>query len=77
MATKVTSAEVHDAIRIILSDTEKFNTSLNYAVNYCRVALAMDGHELEVQCLYILNNLSSWRHAEAKEVRKILRAFKA
>ncbi len=70
-----TEQQVHDAIRVILSDTAKFNTSLNYAVNYCRVALGQSGEELRVQCLYILNNISGWRHERAKEVRETLKAF--
>lgn len=36
---------------------------------------AMDGHELRVQVLYILNNISHWRGPEAKEVRAILKAY--
>ena len=71
-----TVQEVHNAIRVILSDKAKFSTSLNYAVNYCRAALAMEGHELADQCLYILNNISGWRHERAKEVRATLKAYK-
>jgi len=66
--------EVHAAIRVILSDRASYTKSLNYAVGYCQAALCMTGHELHVQCLYILNNISGWRHPQAKEVRKILRA---
>ena len=73
--TKVTEDEVHFAIEKILDDRKSYNTSLNYAVNYCKAALGMSGHELAVQCLYILNNLSSWRHPDAKEVRTTLKAF--
>lgn len=74
---KPSEEQVKAAIRVILSDTGKFNTSLNYAVNYCRYALSMSGHELYIQCLYILNNISGWRHEKAKEVRATLKAFKA
>lgn len=66
---------VHDAIRTILSDKRSYNTSLNYAVNYAREALNMSGRELQVQVLYLLNNLSSWRHPEAAQVRQTLREF--
>ena len=62
-----------EAIKIILDDKAKYSTSLNYAVNYCKAALEMTGHELDVQCLYILNNITSWRHPQAKEVRATLR----
>jgi len=64
-----------DAIRIILDDTKAFETSLNYAVNYCDAAMMMDEGtiEFETQMLYILNNITHWRHPQAKEVRKKLR----
>ena len=71
----VTTEQVHKAIRVILSDTPKLGTSLNYAVNYCRAGLDMAGNALGVQCLYILNNITGWRHPKGKEVRRILRAF--
>ncbi len=55
-----------EAISVILSDTKSYGTSLNYAVNYCRMAMGMEGDELRVQILYILNNISRWRHPQAK-----------
>jgi hypothetical protein len=63
-----------EAISIILSDKAKYKTSLNYAINYCLVAQGMTGKELDVQCLYILNNITGWRHEKAKEVRAVLRS---
>jgi hypothetical protein len=64
-----------DAIRIILDDTKAFEKSLNYAVGYCDAAMLMEEntYEFEIQCLYILSNLSKWRHKEAKAVRNKLR----
>jgi len=70
-----TPQQVHDAIHIVLSDTKAYPTSLNYAVNYCRAAIGMGPEALRVQCLYIVNNLSSWRHEKAQEVRRILNAY--
>jgi len=67
--------EVTDAIRDILKDEKSYKTSLNYAVNYCRAALDMEGYELRVQCLYILNNISHWRNPEAKRIRDVLKAY--
>lgn len=67
--------QVKAAIRLILSDTKSYSTSLNYAVGYCRYALGMTGEDLRVQCLYILSNLARWRHPAAKEVRATLKAF--
>lgn len=75
MQQKPTETEVKVVIRIILSDTSKYSTSLNYAVNYCKAALPMSSHELAIQCLYILNNITGWRHPEAKRVRETLKAY--
>jgi hypothetical protein len=63
-----------EAIQIILSDKKSYKTSLNYAVNYCLAARDMVGHTLDVQCLYILNNITHWRHPQAKQVRAALKA---
>lgn len=68
--------QVKEAIMIILSDKNSRLTSLSYAVGYCREALHMQGHELQIQCSYILANITHWRHPQAKDVRVILKAFK-
>ena len=65
---------VHDAVSIILSDEDKFSTSLNWAVNYCRQAMTMQGEMLKLQVPYILSNITHWRHPRAKEVRQVLKA---
>lgn len=67
---------VHEAIAVILSDTKSYSTTLNWAVNYCQQAMNMpEGSEaLRVQCLYILGNISKWRHEQAKNVRAVLKA---
>lgn len=62
-----------EAIDVILSDKKSYSGSLNYAVNYCKAAKFMTGEELRVQILYILNNITHWRHPQAKEVRAVLR----
>ena len=67
--------EVHKAIEVILSDKKSYTTSLNYAVGYCKAAKGMSGHELKVQVLYILNNITHWRHPEAKNVRDTLKRY--
>jgi protein involved in ribonucleotide reduction len=69
------SMTAKEAIGVILGDKKSYNTSLNYAINYCKAALAMKekSREFKVQLLYILNNLSSWRHPQAKEVRDALK----
>lgn len=67
--------KVKEAIQTILSDKRAYPTSLNYAVDYCKAGLGMTGEELRVQCLYILNNISHWKHPEGKEVRRVLKEF--
>ena len=48
--------------------------SLNYAVGYAKAGRHMtDPHEIRVQALYILNNMSYWRGDIAKEVRASLK----
>lgn len=69
-------SKVRNAIRKILADTASYPKSLNYAVEYCRYALHItDPHEMKVQCLYILGNITRWRHEDSKEVREILKKF--
>ncbi len=72
---KPTEQQTKNAIRTILEDEKSYKTSLNWAVNYCHYALSQSGEELKVQCLYILNNITRWRHPNAKDVRATLKAF--
>lgn len=67
--------DVKVAIQEIMLDRKAYSTSLNYAIGYCREALNMSGNDLKVQCLYILNNIKSWRAPRAKEIRELLKAF--
>lgn len=46
---------------------------IHYATAYAEAGRTMTGRALAVQCLYVLNNLSSWRGDHAKDVRKALR----
>ena len=62
-----------EAIKTILSDKKSYTTSLNWAIDYCRAAQRLTGKALQVQCLYILNNITHWRHPLAKEVRIALK----
>ena len=75
MIPKVTETEVKAAIQKVLEDKKAYKTSLNYAVNYCIAALSQSGHELAVQCLYILGNISRWKNPDARKVREVLKAF--
>ena len=75
MIPKVTETEVKAAIQKILEDKKAYKTSLNYAVNYCIAALSQSGHELAVQCLYILGNISRWKNPDARKVKDVLKAF--
>jgi hypothetical protein len=41
-----------------------------YAAAYAEAGLEMTNeHDARVQCLYIRNNLSHWRHEQAKQIR--------
>jgi hypothetical protein len=75
MTPKVTEVEVKKVIQEILEDKKAYKTSLNYAISYCQAALGQSGHELAIQCLYILNNISHWKNPEAKRIREVLKAF--
>lgn len=63
-----------------LLDAEREKPALAWAVNYVhygKVMLATDAADADIktQILYILNNISHWRHPDAKRVREILKAF--
>ena len=69
---------LREALLTILSDKKHRATSLNYAINYVRVALNLqEGSDaMRVQCLYILGNLQHWtvkQNPLAKEVKNILK----
>lgn len=68
-----TEEEVREALGIIVKNWDA--KALNYAVNYARAGLQMTGYELEIQCLYVLGNMTHWRGDEAKKVREILKDF--
>ena len=69
----VSETAVHNALRLII--TNKESKALNYCITYAQAGLTMSGHNLYVQCLYILNNMTHWRGDIAKEVRLTLKTF--
>lgn len=68
-----TEQEVHSALQIIVDNQDR--KCLNWCVNYAKAGLEMTGEALEIQCLYVLGNMTHWHGPEAQEVRKILKAF--
>lgn len=58
----------NEACNIILGSNAN-----GYAKGYALAGLEMVGHEVRVQALYILNNISHWRGPEAKAVRAALK----
>jgi 1-aminocyclopropane-1-carboxylate deaminase/D-cysteine desulfhydrase-like pyridoxal-dependent ACC family enzyme len=48
---------------------------IQYGAAYANAAIQHDmvGEEWRVQCLYILNNLSGWQGAQAREVKAWLK----
>lgn len=71
--------DVKKALDIMYEDKAAHPKSLNWAINriiQARLAiLAGDTEELNVRCLYIINDISHWRHPEAKWVRDTIRAY--
>jgi len=66
-------AEVKRALQGILVNRDA--RAVNWAVNYAREGLDLEGKDLQVQCLYILNNITRWRGDTATWVRRTLKAF--
>ena len=50
---------------------------ITYAKSYAHAAIYMQmrGRDLEIQVLYVLNNLAQWTGEEARESKKMLKAF--
>lgn len=75
MAKPPSETEVKEALKIILADKASYKTSLNWAVNYCRNGLQLSGPALKTQVLYILSNITHWKHPQAPQVRFTLKKF--
>lgn len=63
-----------------LLDSERGKPALNWASNYVSYGIIMvtNSHpdaDIKTQLLYILNNITRWRHSEAKKVREVLKKF--
>ena len=64
----------HKACQNILDN--KDSKAVNYAVNYAKYGLTItEEFEAGTQALYILNNITHWRGAVAKETRQMLKEF--
>lgn len=72
---KTTAEEVRKALETILSDTQAYATTLNYAVLRCQQALAAPDDELRDRLMYITGNMVQWRHPKAKNVRAVFKSF--
>lgn len=71
-----TDGQVRDALETLVVTHHLTNIkALNYAVNYAAVGIELEGDELRIQCLYVLNNMSHWRGDDAKKVKAILKAY--
>ena len=59
-----------EAMKMIVDNQEA--PALNYAVNYAKAGLSMDesSHDFEVQCLYIVSNITNWRSTKAFPIPK-------
>lgn len=66
--------DFHTCCRTIMQNRSA--KALNYCVNYAIHGTTIhDEHAAHVQALYILNNMTHWRGADAKSVRATLKAF--
>ena len=66
--------DFHAACRTILHN--KDNKALSYAIGYADAGTFMtDPRAIQVQCLYILNNITSWRGPIATTVRTSLKVL--
>lgn len=68
-----TDEQMRDALEIIMNNRDA--KALNYAVAYADIGIGLEGDDLRIQCLYVLNNMSHWRGDNAKKVRTILKAY--
>jgi hypothetical protein len=68
----VTEARVKEIAKRVLAVCKN-----PYAKAYAQAIFdySMTGHELEVQVLYVLSNLSTWRGEEARRCKEELRRF--
>ena len=73
MTTTPTESDVKSAFETIIRNHNL--KAVNYAVNYAHAGLEMTNKSLRVQCLYVLNNITSWRGEVASEVRLTLKRF--
>lgn len=69
--------KIQEALETILAQ-ESRGYLMQYAQAYATAALQnkMEGEELRVQLLYVLNNLTGWRGETARETKKTLKTLK-
>lgn len=70
---RILEASVRNAFHTIIAN--RHSKALNFAVVYAEAGLGMEGHELKVQALYVLSNMTHWRNDDAKRIRKLLKDF--
>lgn len=69
--------DIQTAIREInkAAQSAKPGALIHYAATYANAMRGMEGYELHVQSLYVLNNLSAWRGETAREVKAFLKTL--
>ena len=70
-----TADDVREHLWIILGDEASYNTTLNWAIQRCKMAYEAPDHELKDRLLYILGNITYWRHPQAKQVRNVFKQY--
>jgi hypothetical protein len=69
----VTDSNVHEALLVLIQHQE--DPALQWCVNYAKYGLACTGEELNVQLLYVLNNVAQWKGADARACKIVLRSY--
>lgn len=69
----VSKQEIKTALSSIVNNADV--KALNYAVNYAKEGMCMSGHELYIQCLYIVGNITHWRGELATQVRTTIKQY--
>ena len=65
----------HSACADVVRESQ-FSRALNYAHGYASAGMNLStAEEVKVQCLYILNNITHWRGATAKQARATFKEF--
>jgi hypothetical protein len=67
--------DVREHLMIVICDEKAHGTTLNWAIQRVKMAYRAPDHELKDRLLYILGNMTHWRHPQAKQVRNVFKQY--